>query len=502
LTVPISAAETDALHYGGLSVRGLTAGAGSFRLGPVDLTVPPGRVLVVLGPSGAGKTMLLETICGLRQQLCGQIRLSGAELTGLAPERRGIGLVFQDAALFPHLSVRENVRFGPRARGRTADAATADSLLRRVGIGHLANRSPRTLSGGERQRVALARALAIRPRLLLLDEPLSALDQPTREEMRAFLQDVLADLDIPAVHVTHDRDEALSIGDDLAIIIGGRLAQAGPAGQVTAAPADQAAARLLGWVHLGSGTIAEPGTVRAGQFTFPDVTDPQATGTVQVYYRPEDVLLDSHPEDSSGTGADGVVTVIGGIVPTRPLARISLASDPPLTALVLHRDLERLQARAGDPVTAALPRASVRVFPTALEASHPGAAGAISRDVRATGCTASRAVDAVPYVWAARRESGPRPVFGRSGPTRAEASAATVKATSRRLGRQAGRLSGRSTARPGVSACGRQRYIAGPLSSGQGDCYFFFPFLFFLFFLLFLAMRITPLPDPCGSTKC
>jgi len=370
--VPIRAAETDAPYYGGLSVRGLTSGAGSFRLGPVDLTVPPGRVLVVLGPSGAGKTMLLETICGLRPQLCGQIRLSGAELTGLAPERRGIGLVFQDAALFPHLSVRENVRFGPRARGRAADAATADSLLRRVGIGHLANRSPRTLSGGERQRVALARALAIRPRLLLLDEPLSALDQPTREEMRAFLQDVLADLDIPAVHVTHDRDEALSIGDDLAIIIGGRLAQAGPAGQVTAAPAGQAAARLLGWVHLGSGAIAEPGTVRAGQFTFPDVTDPQATGTVQVYYRPEDVLLDSHPNDSSGTGADGVATVIGGIVPTRPLARISLASDPPLTALVLHRDLERLQARAGDPVTAALPRASVRVFPTALEASHPG----------------------------------------------------------------------------------------------------------------------------------
>ena len=369
--MPIRAAETDAPYYGGLSVRGLTSGAGSFRLGPVDLTVPPGRVLVVLGPSGAGKTMLLETICGLRQQLCGQIRLDGTELTGLDPERRGIGLVFQDAALFPHLSVRENVRFGPRARGRAADAATADSLLHRFGIGHLANRSPRTLSGGERQRVALARALAIRPGLLLLDEPLSALDQPTREEMRALLQDVLADLDIPAVHVTHDRDEALSIGDDLAIIIGGRLAQAGPAGQVTAAPAGQAAARLLGWVHLGSGAIAEPGTVRAGQFTFPDVTGPQATGTVQVYYRPEDVLLDRHPEnpagtaDPAGTGADGVVTVIGEIVPTRPLARISLASDPPLTALVLHRDLERLQARAGEPVTATLPPASVRVFPTA-----------------------------------------------------------------------------------------------------------------------------------------
>jgi molybdate transport system ATP-binding protein len=360
LTVPIRAARPDAQPDSGLTVRGLIVDAGSFRLGPVDLTVPPGRILVVLGPSGAGKTILLESISGLRPHRRGQIRLAGADLSGLAPERRGIGLVFQDAALFPHLSVRENVRFGPRSRGRAADAATADSLLRRVGMGHLAGRSPRTLSGGERQRVALARALAIRPGLLLLDEPLSALDLPTREEMRALLQEVLADLDIPAVHVTHDRDEALSIGDDLAIIIRGRLTQAGPADRVTAAPADPDAARLLGWSHLGPGTIAEPGTVRVGQFTFPGVTDPQVAGAVQVYYRPEDVVLGVATE----TGPDSAGTVIAEIVPTRPLARISLACDPPLTALILHRDLEQLRARAGDPVTAALPPASVLAFPS------------------------------------------------------------------------------------------------------------------------------------------
>jgi ABC-type sulfate/molybdate transport systems ATPase subunit len=365
LTVPTRATGSATQPDSGLTVRGLIVDAGSFRLGPVDLAVPPGRVLVVLGPSGAGKTMLLETISGLRQQLSGQIRLAGTELTGLAPERRGIGLVFQDAALFPHLSVRENVRFGPRARSRAADAASADLLLRRLGIGHLADRSPRTLSGGERQRVALARALAIRPGLLLLDEPLSALDQPTREETRALLQQVLAGLAIPSVHVTHDRDEAMSVGDDLAIIIGGRLAQAGPADQVTAAPVGPDAARLLGWSHLGPGIVTEPGTVRAGQLTLPRTADPQVTGPVQVYYRPENVVLSCQPGDTAGTGIAGLATTIGQIVPTRPLARISLASDPPLTALILHRDLEPLRARRGDPVTATLPQGSVRIFPSA-----------------------------------------------------------------------------------------------------------------------------------------
>jgi ABC-type Fe3+/spermidine/putrescine transport system ATPase subunit len=356
LTVPIRASAQD---DSGLAVSGLTVDAGSFRLGPVDLSVAPGRVLVVLGPSGAGKTMLLESISGLRQHRRGQIRLAGTELTGVAPELRHIGLVFQDAVLFPHLSVRENVRFGARARRHAALAATADSLLSRLGIGHLADRSPRTLSGGERQRVALARALAIRPNLLLLDEPLSALDQPTREEMQVLLQEVLADLDIPAVHVTHDRDEALNIGDDLAIMVAGRLAQIGAADQVAATPADPAAARLLGWTHLGAGDISQPGTVRAGQFTFDGVTDPQLTGKVEIFYRQEDVLLDSH----AGAAA-GAVATIGDIAWTRPLARISLASDPPLTALMLHRDLERLSARAGDPVAAALPRGGVRVFPS------------------------------------------------------------------------------------------------------------------------------------------
>ena len=273
----------------GLTITRLSARAGSFTLGPVSLDIPPDRVLVVLGPSGAGKTMLLETVAGLRPQQAGQISLAGTDITGLPPERRRIGLVFQDAALFPHLTVKDNVQFGPRAR-RAASPDGSDGLLRQLGITQLADRSPRSLSGGERQRVALARALAIQPGLLLLDEPLSALDQPTREEMRALLQQLLAELEIPAVHVTHDRDEALSIGDDLAVIVGGQLRQTGPAATVATEPADPDVARLLGWSELGQGTAAS-GTVHIGQLVLQDVAADGLHGPVEALYRPEDIDL-------------------------------------------------------------------------------------------------------------------------------------------------------------------------------------------------------------------
>jgi molybdate/tungstate transport system ATP-binding protein len=346
----------------GLGVSGLSVRAGSFTLGPVSLDVAAGRVLVVLGPSGAGKTMLLETIAGLRPQRAGQVRLAGTDITGQPPERRRIGLVFQDAALFPHLTVRDNVRFGPRAR-HAASPDGSDDLLRQLGIEHLADRSPRSLSGGERQRVALARALAIQPGLLLLDEPLSALDQPTREEMRALLQRLLAELEIPAAHVTHDRDEALSLGDDLAVIVGGQLRQTGPAASVAAEPADPDIARLLGWSELGHGT-ADSGTARIGQLGLRQAAEGMH-GPVQAFYRPEDVELRPATPDEPAGGS--LTAPVERIIHTRPLARITLACDPPITALMLHRDIGRLQLTAGNPVLVTIPPGSLRVFRTRTE---------------------------------------------------------------------------------------------------------------------------------------
>jgi ABC-type Fe3+/spermidine/putrescine transport system ATPase subunit len=342
----------------GLSLSGLTARAGSFTLGPVNLHIPPDRVLVLLGPSGAGKTVLLETIAGLRPQNDGQINLAGADITGLPPERRRIGLVFQDAALFPHLTVQENVEFGPRAI-RAASPTDSQDLLRQLGVGHLAPRSPRSLSGGERQRVALARALAIQPTLLLLDEPLSALDQPTREDMRTLLRQLLAELEIPAAHVTHDRDEALSIGDDLAVIVSGQLRQTGPAATVSSEPADPDVARLLGWSELGHGTATDD-TVRIGNLVLHGPAVTGVTGPVQAFYRPEDIELGTLPHDEPT--AASFTARVEQIVHTRPLARISLSSNPPITALMLHRDISRRHLTTGELTQANLRPGSLRIF--------------------------------------------------------------------------------------------------------------------------------------------
>jgi ABC-type Fe3+/spermidine/putrescine transport system ATPase subunit len=303
--------------------------------------------------------MLLETIAGLRPRQAGQISLAGTDITSLPPERRRIGLVFQDAALFPHLTVKDNIRFGPRAR-RAASPGGSDDLLCQLGIEHLADRTPRSLSGGERQRVALARALAIQPGLLLLDEPLSALDQPAREDMRALLQQLLAELEIPAAHVTHDRDEALSLGDDLAVIVDGQLRQTGPAATVAAEPADPDIARLLGWSELGYGT-ADSGTVRIGQLILRKAAE-GLRGPVQAFYRPEDIELRSATPDAP---ADGSLTAeVDRIVRTRPLARITLGCDPPIAVLMLHRDIGRLQLTPGNPVQVNLPPGSLRIFQT------------------------------------------------------------------------------------------------------------------------------------------
>ena len=200
--------------------------AGTFALSGVSFTVPQGSYAVLMGRSGSGKTSLLELLCGLRFPSSGAIWIGDREITNLTPGERSIGYVPQDGALFPTMTVRENIGFAPRIRGESGPGSRAavESLAERLGIAGVLDRKPQHLSGGERQRVALARALAATPTVLVLDEPLSALDEELREDLARLLKEIQRDLKLTTLHVTHHRQEAAQLADHVLRLENGSVA--------------------------------------------------------------------------------------------------------------------------------------------------------------------------------------------------------------------------------------------------------------------------------------
>ena len=249
-----------------LSVRALSVSYdGTPAVTDADLDLGAGRVLAVLGPSGCGKSTLLRAIAGL-EPAAGEVRWDGRDVSTTATHRRGFALMFQDGQLFPQLSVDRNVAYPLRIR-RTPRAATSvrvDELLDLVGLTGFGDRLPATLSGGERQRVALARALAAAPRLLLLDEPLSALDAGLRQRLAEDLRRILVESGTTAVMVTHDHEEAFAVADDLAVMRSGRIVQAGPIADVWRSPVDRETALFLGYARVLDGPAASALLAAAG----------------------------------------------------------------------------------------------------------------------------------------------------------------------------------------------------------------------------------------------
>ena len=226
----------------------------------VTVGLARGEVLAVLGPSGSGKSTLLRVISGLHRPDEGRVLLAGENITASPPHRRGIGLVFQDHALFHHRDVAGNVGFGLRMRGDAPPeiARRVGELLDLVGLAGFERRSVATLSGGEQQRVALARALAPAPRVLLLDEPLGSLDRRLRDRLLVDLGVLFAELEVTAIYVTHDQAEAFALGDRVAVMREGRLVQTGTADELWAHPADEDTARFLGLANVRDGTVTRP----------------------------------------------------------------------------------------------------------------------------------------------------------------------------------------------------------------------------------------------------
>jgi putative spermidine/putrescine transport system ATP-binding protein len=247
----------------------------------VDLTVEDGEFFSMLGPSGSGKTTVLRMIAGFELPTAGTVSLGGRDVTRLAPFERDVNTVFQDYALFPHMSVLENVEYGLKVRkvGRKDRRRRAGQALESVRLQGFGTRKPSEMSGGQRQRVALARALVNRPKVLLLDEPLGALDLKLREQMQVELKEIQRDVGITFVFVTHDQDEALTMSDRVAVFDAGRIAQVGTPEEVYERPATPFVAGFVGTSNLFSGSVAQTLVGRTGTFSVrPEKIDISDTG--------------------------------------------------------------------------------------------------------------------------------------------------------------------------------------------------------------------------------
>jgi len=343
------------------------------RLGALDLdvelTVERGECLALAGPSGAGKTSVLRVAAGLLRPEHGRVEANGetwldtASGIDLAPERRRCGYVFQHYALFPHLRAWQNVAYPVRGLLKPERRARALGLLERFGLGDLADARPRTLSGGERQRVAVARALAREPEILLLDEPLSALDARTRAAAARELGGVLRESEAPTLLVTHDFAEAAQLGDRVGILDQGRIVQLGTATELAAAPRSAFVADFTGAVVLtGVASLGPHGVTRVELDGGGTVTSTDAAeGVVAVSVYPWEIAVEPADEEPHGSAENRLAAEVLSITVVGSRARLGLAGPQPLVAEITVSSAERLGLHAGVMVTATWKAAATRL---------------------------------------------------------------------------------------------------------------------------------------------
>jgi putative spermidine/putrescine transport system ATP-binding protein len=337
-------------------------------LARLDLDMRDGELVCLLGPSGCGKTTLLRIIAGFIKPDSGTVAIAGQDVTALAPSARRIGMVFQAYSLFPNMTALDNVRFGPRVAGigREEQVSRARRLLDLVGLGEHAAKYPHQMSGGQQQRVALARALAVQPQVLLLDEPLSALDAKVRAQLRDEIRRIQRETRITTVLVTHDQEEALSMSDRVAVMNAGRLLQVAAPSVIYREPADAFVARFIGAASVLPG-IAEAGAVRVARMLFPArAANAHAVGDkVELFIRPEHVRLErmnGHVPPGAVAADVRETTFFGSL--TR--VRLSLPDMPDDTGIWADLPSKHAESFAlGSRVLARWDEASPRVLPRA-----------------------------------------------------------------------------------------------------------------------------------------
>lgn len=333
-----------------IRLEGLAAQVGDFRIEGVSLEVPAGGYGLVIGPSGSGKTTLLEAVAGHTPLAGGRVRLHGEDVTDLPPERRGVGFVYQRYHLFPHLSVAENIGYG-LARGPLSPPARHErvrELAELLGIAALLDRGVGSLSGGETQRVALARALAPRPSILLLDEPFAAVDPATRQALRRELRALHARERVTILQVTHDFDEALRLGDVVAVLADGHVAQAGRPDEVFRYPNSAFVATFIGTGTVLAGEVSrqQPGgteTPFAAWFDAPPLrleVVAERDGPAHAVLRPEDLLLSREP--MPGSARNRFRAVVQRVERVGPVCHVHLDAGRPLVAAITSASADAL----------------------------------------------------------------------------------------------------------------------------------------------------------------
>jgi molybdate/tungstate transport system ATP-binding protein len=336
-----------------------------FSIEDINLEVKKGEYFVILGPTGAGKTLLLETIAGFYIPDRGEVRIAGQDVTVLPPEKRKIGFIYQDYSLFPHRNVEQNIEFGLKLKKPSspdANGEMVEKIMDWLSIAHLAHRYPNTLSGGEQQKVAIARAIAIEPSVLLLDEPLSALDRRTQDYMREELKRVKERLGITMIHVTHDQTEASMLADRIAVMMRGHIIQVGTPDEIFNKPLNEEVADFVGIENIlhgvvrtnerGVATIALEmgGTI----FAVSDYYD----GTVKAFVRPEAIILSERTTGDS-SARNVIRGRITGLHDIGPLTRVK--QDNGLVALITKQSRESLGLQIGHEVYATFKATSVHV---------------------------------------------------------------------------------------------------------------------------------------------
>jgi molybdate/tungstate transport system ATP-binding protein len=347
-----------------IKIENLSKDWKEFKIDQVNLEIKTNEYFVILGPSGSGKTMLLELVAGMWAPDSGKIYLNKQEVSSAPLEKRGVGFVYQNYMLFPHKTVFENIAFGLNMKKKDKNEIKnrVTEIMNLFGISHLADRLPRTLSGGEQQRTALARALIISPKVLLMDEPLSALDRKTRADLMDQMKDIQKNFNTTLIHVTHNFDEALMLADRIAIMKNGKISQVGTSTEIFRQPADKFVADFVGSENIIEGIAKKDGEkltlIDTGNICIYS-TEPKR-GHVHITIRPEDIILSTKRVETSARNV--FKGEIKKIIDTGALIKLTIDVGEPIVVFLTRQSFLDMELNIGKSVWTYFKATAVHVF--------------------------------------------------------------------------------------------------------------------------------------------